>query len=120
MIALRHAGAVRAARRLVAQACHDAATGPECASTAALLTSELVTNALLHGTGRVRLGIDAGEQLVRIEVGDDDPRHPCAPTQRDGAESGRGLLILDELAASWGVCDSPPGKVVWFELVAGA
>lgn len=118
MIALRHAGAVRTARGLVAQACADAATGPECAATAALLTSEVVTNALLHGRGRVRLQICADDLRVRVEVGDDDPRHPGAPAQRDGAESGRGMLILDELAAAWGVSERTPGKVVWFELAA--
>ena len=116
MMVLKHAGAARTARRLVAQACVDAGTGPDCAATAELLTSELVTNALLHGRGRVRFGVSVDELTVRVEVGDDDPRRPLSPAQRDGAESGRGLLILDELARSWGVEDSPPGKVVCFEL----
>ena len=111
-------GAVRIARRAVAQSCADAAAGPRCTDAAVLLTSELVTNALLHGQGRVRLGVSADDVLVRVRVGNDDPRHPRAPAQRDTAESGRGLLILDELAAAWGVEDSAPGKVVWFELPA--
>ncbi len=83
-----------------------------------LLTSELVTNALLHGTGRIRLGVEVSAVTVRVEVGDDDPRHPRLPEQLGGAESGRGILLVDGLASSWGVQDGDPGKTVWFEVGA--
>jgi anti-sigma regulatory factor (Ser/Thr protein kinase) len=117
-ILLEHDGAARTARRVVAQCCSDAATGPECQDRSVLLTSELVTNALLHGRGRVRLGILAGPMTVRIEVGDDDPHHPRLPDQSGENESGRGILIVDQLASAWGVQDGVVGKTVWFEVGA--
>lgn len=117
-ITLPREGAARAARRLVAQCCSEAGAGPDLASSVALLTSEVVTNALLHGRGLVRLSFSADRTRVRVEVGDDDPAHPRVPEQLGGAESGRGMLIVAALASDWGVVDVPGGKVVWFELVA--
>jgi anti-sigma regulatory factor (Ser/Thr protein kinase) len=117
-VTLDHAGASRAARSVVESCCTEAATGPVCQETAGLLTSELVTNALLHGSGRIRLAVQAGAVTVRVEVGDDEPRHPELPEQVGGAESGRGILLVDGLASAWGVRDGDPGKTVWFELGA--
>lgn len=87
---------------------------------ALLLTSEVVTNAVRYGRGRVTLTIHATAGRVRIEVGDENP----APVERlhhespQVAEGGRGLHILDALATRWGSTarSEPPGKLVWFEL----
>lgn len=106
-----------AARRAVAGACRDAGTGPECLDSAVLMTSEVVTNALLHGDGEVRLAVGADQVLVRVEVGDDEPGRPVL-RRADGAESGRGMLLVDALASRWGVLDRKPGKTVWFEVPA--
>ncbi len=119
-VRLEHGDAARAARRAVAGVCRDAQAGPECADAAALLTSELVTNAVLHGSGDVRLTFQAGDRRIRIEVGDAEARHPRAPggdvdVDVDG-EGGRGMIIVAALASAWGVTDTPGGKIVWFEL----
>lgn len=53
-IALRQADAPRVARLTVAQHCRNANTGPECADSAVLATSEVVTNTLVHGHGAIR------------------------------------------------------------------
>ena len=115
---LSRGDAPRAARRAVAACCEQAAAGPVCANGAALMTSELVTNALLHGAGPITLGVDCGPVLVRVEVGDDDPRRPVLPASDDAAENGRGLLIVDALASTWGVEAAPSGKTIWFEIDA--
>lgn len=115
-VTLAHAGAARAARRIVDDCCDQAGAGPVCRDTAALLTSEVVTNALLHGQGPVRLRVDLGDRWMRVGVGDDATGRPHLPDQQDGAEGGRGMLIVDGLAAHWGVEDDERGKVVWFEL----
>lgn len=110
--------APRAARRAVADCCTRVAAGPVCSASAAVMTSELVTNALLHGAGPITLGVDCGPVLCRVEVRDHDPRQPASPAGHDDAEHGRGLLIVDALASAWGVDDVPPGKTVWFEIEA--
>ncbi len=107
-----------AARRVVAGACRDAGTGPECLDAAVLMTSEVVTNALRHGQGEVRLAVGADQELVRVEVGDDEPGRPRRRSADIDAESGRGMVILDALASDWGVLEAAPGKTVWFEVPA--
>lgn len=110
-----------AARRAVSRACLIAATGPVCAEAATLLTSEVVTNALVHGRGEVRLSVDARDAVLHVEVGDDEPRHPHVPAPGELsdplAEGGRGMRIVALLSSDWGVRDrSGGGKAVWFEV----
>lgn len=85
---------------------------------AALLTSELVTNAVRYGRGLVRLTVRSEPPSVRIEVHDDNPDLPTlGPDDDDAAEGGRGLRLVDALATRWGTETHPTaGKDVWFEL----
>ncbi|MFE7560622.1 ATP-binding protein [Kitasatospora sp. NPDC057500] len=91
---------------------------PELADTAELLTSELVTNALVHtGQGAVFDAVLTGDQRLRIEVQDGTARLPGRRRDPDTcATSGRGLLLVEALADSWGVQLRGDGKVTWFEL----
>lgn len=118
MTTLDRGDAPRAARRLVAAGCARAATGPECAHASQLMTSEIVTNALRHGVGDITFGVDAGPTSVRVEVGDAGPGLPTCVAADDRAERGRGMVIVNALAAAWGVKENPPRKVVWFEVPA--
>ncbi|MGQ7298115.1 ATP-binding protein [Quadrisphaera sp. KR29] len=108
------------ARRLVAQACTAAQLPPDACDSALLCTSELVTNAIVHGRSDVRLWVRTDPGWIRIEVGDDNSRHPHLQPADDGALDGRGLFIVDLLTTRWGVRDDSIGKVVWFELRADA
>lgn len=90
-----------------------------------LLTSELVSNAVRHGTGEVRLTLESEDPdeptWVRVGVADDNPTPPRLRTEvfTEGgmpAESGRGILLLERLSTRWGVNPQVPGKQVWFEL----
>lgn len=110
--------APRAARRLVAADCAIAATGPECAQAAGLMTSEVVSNAILYGNGRITLGVEVDRRCCRVEVGDNGRRQPRVQGADESAEGGRGMLIVDALASDWGVTDRPTGKIVWFEVPA--
>jgi len=97
------------ARRYVTS--RSAAWPAELVDLTVLLTSELVTNAVVHGRGPI--------QLLRVEVGDGEPRLPDGPAKpTDSDVSGRGLMILERLADRWGSHSrrTPPGKVVWFEV----
>ncbi|MFD7165132.1 ATP-binding protein [Streptomyces violascens] len=93
---------------------------PELAGDAALLVSELATNALLHGCLRDRLfrvRITLGAAALRIEV--TDPRGETGPSPRTAAHDeqfGRGLLLVEALADRWGTEPRTVGKVVYAEL----
>ena len=87
--------------------------------TTALLVSELVTNALLHGHPPLCLIAKDILTGVRIEVHDANPEG--APQVRDddtGMQSGRGLQLVDALATRWGWAEATigAGKYVWFEV----
>jgi anti-sigma regulatory factor (Ser/Thr protein kinase) len=109
---------VAEARRLVEDYLRD--RGEEDGEVAVLLTSELVTNAILHGHGPLELRAHTEGSALRIEVRDTEPASP--PVLRADAElteiGGRGLQLVDTLADRWGWSAEPEGKVVWFELDA--
>ncbi len=92
--------------------------------TVVLLTSEVVSNVVLHAgphrpTDEAVLCVALTDDLVRVEVTDQHPGTPRigGAAGSDGL-SGRGLLLLDLLASAWGVVPSGRGKVVWFEVQA--
>ena len=51
---------------------------------------------------------------LTVSIGDSDPTPPLAHDPSDSEESGRGLVLVRRLAASWGVDATPRGKQVWF------
>jgi anti-sigma regulatory factor (Ser/Thr protein kinase) len=85
--------------------------------TAALLVTELVTNAARHVGGMLRLEVAVEKETLRVEVRDGSPFLPAGPALPEWAsESGRGLFLIDALADRWGADVLPDGKRVWFEL----
>ncbi|MFJ7175087.1 ATP-binding protein [Streptomyces massasporeus] len=88
---------------------------------AELLTSELVTNAIVHTDHDAVLTATVGPHGLRVEVRDFVARRPRlrVPVADDGT-NGRGLLLVQSLADSWGVRPHGVGKAVWFELEAEA
>lgn len=85
--------------------------------TAELCASELATNAVLHARSPLVLAVALLPDGVRVGVQDAAPGSIVAgPLIDDGAESGRGLAIVDTLTESWGVEQHDTGKTVWFEL----
>jgi anti-sigma regulatory factor (Ser/Thr protein kinase) len=81
---------------------------------AILVISELLTNALLHGSGTPVLRLSGSSWRLRVEVADDSPDPPAI--REAGADGGWGLRLLDELSLSWGTAPRDGGKVVWCEL----
>jgi anti-sigma regulatory factor (Ser/Thr protein kinase) len=114
-----HPGSVAQARRLA----HARLTGwSVCADTcdsAALVMSELVTNAIVHtASSRVVCELHDHDDTVRIAVRDEGcaPGEPHPSPQRPDEEHGRGLLLVGSLCRSWGVQEHGPGLLVWAEL----
>ncbi|WP_217142713.1 ATP-binding protein [Streptomyces sp. AC627_RSS907] len=93
---------------------------PGVAGDVALVVSELMTNALLHGSLRgrlIRVRVSLGQRVLRVEV--TDPRGERLPSPRaagDAAEQfGRGLVLVGALAARWGWEPRTVGKTVYAE-----
>lgn len=105
-----HPTSPRAAREFVTSTLEDWGWAEDLA-TAVLLTSELVTNAVLHADSDVTVTV-RGERSLRVEVFDES----SVPPSPDQLGDGRGLRLMDALAASWGVSPQEGGKAVWFEL----
>lgn len=108
-----------AARRFVRSALADWGA-PSLDELASLLVTELVTNAILHTRSGPTVTARLSGRRLRVEVADDDRsppvRQPCDPR----AATGRGLILVDELALAWGTRPTGTGKVVWFELEPGS
>lgn len=77
-----------------------------------LVVSELVTNAVLHGGGAVRIRVACDHACIYISVHDN--RTEAARLRTDNpAIGGRGLYIVDQLADRWGSTALAAGKDVW-------
>ncbi len=84
---------------------------------AALLLTELVSNAVRHAGGDLRIRASVRNGLLMAEVCDGSERLPRAELEPHlDAEGGRGMLLVDRLADRWGSDRLPAGKRVWFEL----
>jgi len=104
---------VPAARRAVAAQLRAWGLEP-FVDTVSLAVSELVTNAVLHAMGEVRVTLSLVPEGARLEVADGSSRAPQQrqPTALSG--TGRGLQLVDMLATDWGVQSaSGTGKVIW-------
>ena len=90
---------------------------PQLVDDAQLLASELVTNAVQHACGPIKVRASLSEGFVRIEVS--DSATATAPARRRAAptdEGGRGMELVEKLSVRWGWKVTPENKVVWLDL----
>jgi anti-sigma regulatory factor (Ser/Thr protein kinase) len=85
----------------------------------ALVTSELVTNAVVHAHTAIELTVDVGPDQVMIEVHDEASSPPRGRDVLPHNTGGRGLALVATLADDWGVHPDPVGKTVWAILHLG-
>jgi len=105
-------GAPSDARRFVAGAVGELGH-PEMADTAALITSELATNAVRHADSDFIVVVSPDDGGVCISVWDSAPGTP-SPRDPDVLEtSGRGLRLVSQMSQRWGAEPMSGGKVVW-------
>ncbi|GAB2817048.1 ATP-binding protein [Streptomyces chlorus] len=110
--------AVGAARSTVRAQLHDWGLDG-VGDLAALLVSELVTNALRHATGPIEVCLlrpSDLDRVLRVEVSDPLPELPHERVARPGDEGGRGLQLVARTTRRWGTRPGDVGKTVWFEL----
>lgn len=103
-----------AARAAIREAMGDEAE--DRIDVAVLLVSELLANAVLYAGTDIRLRLDVGTAVLRVEVEDSGTQMPDPVAADVTAEAGRGWLLVEELADRCGWNSLPHGKVVWFEL----
>ncbi|MFD7402233.1 SpoIIE family protein phosphatase [Streptomyces sp. NPDC059866] len=86
----------------------------DMAFTTELVASELVTNAIRHATGPVRLRLLRDRALI-CEVSDGSSTSPRLRRARTEDEGGRGLFLVAQLTERWGTRYTTDGKVIWTE-----
>ncbi|MEV6738946.1 SpoIIE family protein phosphatase [Streptomyces sp. NPDC051104] len=109
--------AVRHARRFTRRTLRSWGV-PEETDTVLLVVSELVTNALVHTDGQVRLDLTLSNHRLRVAVADSSPRTPVKPTSIGWeATGGRGILLVEAMSDTWGTLPVSGGKQVWADIV---
>lgn len=79
-----------------------------------VVTSELVTNAIVHAHSAPVVEVRLTGECVELAVADSDPEPPVKRIPYEQHTRGLGLHIVDALVESWGVRDGTDGgKVVW-------
>ncbi|MHC3460472.1 SpoIIE family protein phosphatase [Streptomyces flavovirens] len=110
---------IAAARQQLRELLHDWADG-EQVDSAELMVSEMATNVLVHTDGDALLVAEVngerGERRLRVEVADSSDELPHKRRPGEMASSGRGLMLMEMLADTWGVDPRGEGKCIWFEL----
>ncbi len=82
-----------------------------------LLTSELVTNAVLYGRGPIEVHVEADERRVRVDVVNDGCERPELREPSPAERTGRGLLLVDQLSTAWGAACERDRTKVWVEVM---
>jgi serine/threonine-protein kinase RsbW len=109
----------REARRITTRFLVDHGVDGYVKDLTAIVTSELVTNAAVHGEEPIDLRVRLSRDTVSVEVTDahqsDDGLEALEPTPTE--TRGRGLTIVQSLTRRWGVVQHPDdGKTVWAEI----
>ncbi|MFF7970027.1 SpoIIE family protein phosphatase [Streptomyces sp. NPDC007905] len=111
--------AVRHARRFARRTLRTWGVSRDTMDAALLVVSELVTNALVHTTGQVRLDLSLVNHRLRLAVADGSPRSPVKPTSIGWeATGGRGILLVEAVSEAWGTVPVSGGKQVWADLAS--
>src|SRR3954452_10138295 len=107
-----------AARTFLARLLEGWGVPEEVIDDAAMLTGELMANAVQHGSGVVILRIEANNGRLHVGVHDDEHAVPEADRTGTSALGGSGLWIVESVARDWGtdMNADDTGRPVWFEL----
>jgi serine/threonine-protein kinase RsbW len=94
----------------------------EISYRAKVATSEIVTNAIIYGSDEtsadVSIVVMRSENMFCVEVHDTSQASPVLGNPQLSEESGRGMIVVEDLTDSCGVEMKPSGKAVWFQIKA--
>lgn len=115
-------GSVREARSRVRRLLADEGVSTDECDVAALLVSELVSNAVVHASSfdTIELGVRSGATGIHIDVLDHDPTPPRLSESEVPGEHGAGLRIVSRMSSRWGWGPiNGDGKHVWCDVAPG-
>lgn len=110
----------RAARQYVTRFLAERDVDPLTIEDAALLATELVTNAVIHARTHITLDVDLQDGVVHVAVSDSDGAELQMRNPGEDDTTGRGLRVLDNVATAWEVVYGEQSKTVRFSLAAGS
>jgi anti-sigma regulatory factor (Ser/Thr protein kinase) len=95
--------------------------GP-AADDVVFVVHELVTNAVVHGTGPINLSLTCDGDVVHVDVSDGSARLPVRRRASQTRSGGRGIALVSAIALAWGTSPhGSDGKSVWADIaVAGS
>lgn len=111
-------GSVSRARHWVLRRAAEAGVVGEPGAVVELLTSEVVANAVVHGPvdEPIVVRTEAAKGRFEVSVSDASPRAPVVRRSGPLDEGGRGMMLVELMAADWGVRVDGVRKSVWFEV----
>ncbi|MCX5208371.1 ATP-binding protein [Kitasatospora sp. NBC_00240] len=117
-LSTHHLAGIRTLRCRLTEALESCGCTEDLIDSAALLATELLSNALRHTTAAdtprgARLDMNWDGHDLTIAVSDPDPLPPTPRTADPDDEGGRGTELLDALATLWGARPTTTGKTVW-------
>jgi anti-sigma regulatory factor (Ser/Thr protein kinase) len=107
------------ARRFVAEVLRERGES-QLIADAALIASELATNAVVHTRSRFEVAVHFEPGTVTLSVSDSSAQEPAIGDPSPTDPHGRGLLVVDALARRWGCVQTRAGKRVWAELTSAS
>ena len=107
------------ARAAIAASCRRWGLQPTVRETAQLVVSELVANVVVHASTPLLLAAEHDGSHLTIAVADGDISPPVLADPEPSAEGGRGVGIVAQVAAAWGVRRTTLGKLVWVAISVG-
>jgi anti-sigma regulatory factor (Ser/Thr protein kinase) len=105
-----------AARHSLAAYCRDHGVPTQLTDDALLVISELVTNAVLHAGTPTMAWAEYEPGSITVAVVDGSSSLPALLAPSERRESGRGVAIIDELGATWGLIRTSLGKIIWVNI----
>ncbi|TDE32569.1 ATP-binding protein [Actinomadura sp. 6K520] len=104
----------RRARRAVRERAAKVITDGTLLDDVELMAAEGVANAILHGTGIIAVTVATDGRHLRVDITDDGPAQDDPRAAEPRLDHGRGLTVIDALAAEWSLEQSPRRTRLWF------
>jgi anti-sigma regulatory factor (Ser/Thr protein kinase) len=105
-----------AARHSLAGYCEELEVPDDLTDDALMAISELVTNAVLHADTPTIAWAEYRAGSITLAVVDGSADLPALLAPSQSREDGRGMAIIDELGATWGLIKTSLGKIVWVNI----